>query len=116
VDVAQGTPDALGRQASQGPAEEREVETASRDVALDGRGDIEVNALAELRRSRRLRSSDRVLVRIDSEDLLCRAHVPPGQAAVAAADLENAQAGEVDDAREGGELGARGRALGAPWK
>lgn len=77
----------------------------SRDIALDRRGDLEVNAPAELRRSSCLRCRDRVLVRIDSEDFLCRACESPGQAAVAAADLKNPLAGEVDDLGEGGELG-----------
>ena len=108
MDVAQVAHDALRREASQGPAEEREIEMTLRDVALNRRGDLETNALAQLRWSRLLCCCNRLLIRVDSEDFLCRARVAPRQATVAAANLENAQSGEVDDLGQRGELGAGG--------
>jgi hypothetical protein len=81
--------DALRRKASQGPAEEGEVEVISRLVPLDGRSNVEANAVAQLWRRRRTSCGDCLPIRIDSQHFFSLTRVAPGQAAFAAADLEN---------------------------
>ena len=92
MDVAQGVHDALTFDSSQGPGEEREVETPPRDVDLSRTHGSEGDAIREVEWQSPAGSGDLVGIGIDGENAFGRACVTKGQPAVTAPKLEHTEA------------------------
>jgi len=108
MNFPQGVHDALRLDSSQRPAEERDVEPLARNVERLRVRDSELDTVGEPGRKCGPSIGDRLLVGIDAEHLGGLAGVEPRHPALAATDLDDSLAGEVDERVERVELRATG--------
>ena len=113
MDLPQGVHDALRLDSSQRPAEERDVEPLARYVECSCVRDPELDPVCELVGERARASPNRLLLGIDAENFRGLVGIEPGQATVAAADLEHALAVEVASAARARASAPRGSLIDA---
>ena len=108
LDITQDVHDVLRLHSSERPAVQGEIELPLRQVDLRGVPHLEADAPAE--RSRRLgaSASDLVLVRVEAEDLGSGFRARKREPSPSAADVEHAEAVQVDEPADRFELGAIG--------
>jgi len=104
VDVAQGVHDALGRDASQRPAAQRDVEALAREIERLRVVDGEPDPLALLARQRAARRRHILGVGIERVDRRGTLGGEGRQPTFAAADVEHTLAVEADELRDRGRL------------
>jgi hypothetical protein len=104
--AAQDVHDVLGLDSSERPGEDDDVVGRARNVELGRRPGCVCDTIGELGGQRVACSLDRFLVGVEGEHACRLLGDPERQAAVAAADLEDARAGEVGQAPQCGEMGS----------